>query len=1393
MLKKLKKHKIITTIVCMISMLALLASVGYAIKASSLIKASPSLPSPTDYDKTNDGYQGVGPWDAPDIGILSAVKFTQSVPSYLGGIALDSAGKAWTWGDNRYGQLGNGKDFQTSTGTVADRVAYAGGIVRVPYFVDNGINIVEVAAGFYYFLALDDQGNVYTWGDNRNQQLGFVGGNKQYGESPRNSQKDPVKVAGLPPIKSINATNGYDRYMISMALAQDGSFWVWGDNSRGTHGQGGTSNTITSAYQATPHKVNFGEDITITKFVSGSLAYAPYIHLLDSDGNRWTWGTTNQGVSGVGGTSEGINNGDGQLRSPKKVLYTTTSGMGKLVDISSSYASTVALDENGKIWMWGVQYGTGTGTGSNTQYQKPVQVGINTAEIGKVGYTPIPKSISAGESVNYFIDQYGRSWAWGSGRYFGFGREGGYEDSNDQIEKEAVQYPKVIGDGDTQIYDRSPKDPAEGIRAGAYGVYSTVNQLHPTIYDEKYTDPKEDKWKNLAFSPIPKLKNIYGSRSSYMIIDENGNLFRWGNDGSGSIAWGWDYNSKYDQNGNVLNGLYDRYTYEVMWMRGSPSIDNIGLNIKSTPKKIYKSTGKETPVKVEASFPASFHDANMNFDMQAILKDLKYVYLPYDGNDPDFNKTSMSQAEFLDLYSRTADADKGDLVDTPIASEDQPKKVEFDLPTAKENGKVWVMIEDEAYGRTSYTFQSYKFDNFYTDTKLDNQGLYFDDKTTEVYAETDTNVEKLTQDGIDRLLGFPLDVNGKIIGTPTAPPTFGYDEAKVTKLTADQLAGIDPNLNKYWLWHTPQADSKTFKLNGVDAPNADDITKTTGELAVSDKYTHKFYYDENPDAYVKLHYIGVDKNGDQIPEFNMTPNPEKLKKEVEYTRTPPKLSAASGYKAKSYKVVHTAPPTDPVNISGETELEKNGDVKFTIPWGNEIKDATVIIIYEQAPLAHFISADRGVAPYVNVTGFVNEAIRTPIETEFTHDPNDATIDSEYKVVGYKIFDGKLTSVSSLNLTNAVKPLKNGKAVYLPPADQEEYTVVYIYEKDPLVHYKAVDVGATANNILTDFSMTSERLLKDQEKVKTPTYSNEDYVAIGYKIVDNKIADGTTNIDSTGYVTSQDGTASFTPQDHGYEFTVVFIYEKRTIVNFVGIDAQDENSLTFMGNWDMSSTKEVKGTEHSKVPKDYTVPDGYKVMGYYVVNGKVTDPTTVDLSKAKPLINGAGDYKVPSDQDEITVIFVYDIPPTIGILHVRQVIIGGNSKVSSPKNGYMKLSEAKPGSSWTYGTKQLNISTVSGLETATVAYSDYELPISKEYMGYGLKWTTPQYYSYLGYKISSDNGNYDSSGMNTSKEIQIDFTDKNEYWVTIYLKPFTDKPGNFSWSDAINKFGEFLIK
>src|SRR5690606_34778638 len=72
-------------------------------------------------------------------------------------LVVDSAGDVWVWGQNAYGQLGDG--------STTDSI--------YPKKLDGLGGVDEVSAGYYHSLALKSDGTVWAWGNNEYGQLGI--------------------------------------------------------------------------------------------------------------------------------------------------------------------------------------------------------------------------------------------------------------------------------------------------------------------------------------------------------------------------------------------------------------------------------------------------------------------------------------------------------------------------------------------------------------------------------------------------------------------------------------------------------------------------------------------------------------------------------------------------------------------------------------------------------------------------------------------------------------------------------------------------------------------------------------------------------------------------------------------------------------------------------------------------------------------------------------------------------------------------------------------------------------------------------------------------------------------------------------------------------------------
>jgi alpha-tubulin suppressor-like RCC1 family protein len=83
-----------------------------------------------------------------------------------------------------------------------------------------------IATGSNYTLALEDNGSVWVWGDNSSGQLG---------DGTSVFKNVPTKLESISDVVSI-VTGGSH----SVALKKDGSVWAWGNNKYGQLGDGST-------------------------------------------------------------------------------------------------------------------------------------------------------------------------------------------------------------------------------------------------------------------------------------------------------------------------------------------------------------------------------------------------------------------------------------------------------------------------------------------------------------------------------------------------------------------------------------------------------------------------------------------------------------------------------------------------------------------------------------------------------------------------------------------------------------------------------------------------------------------------------------------------------------------------------------------------------------------------------------------------------------------------------------------------------------------------------------------------------------------------------------------------------------------------------------------------
>ena len=242
--------------------------------------------------------------------------------------ALLSGGKVECWGENLFGQLGDGTDEGPETCYSFERPCST-----TPVQVSGIDDATAIAAGEYHTCALFSDGRIECWGDNFFGQLGSGAGL---------ASTTPVQVSGIDDATAIAAGEGF-----TCAVLSDGKVECWGWNLAGQLGDGTSTGPeeCGSAYcSTTPVQVS-GIDNATTIAAGGFHACA-----LLAGGGLKCWGANEWGELGNGMSSgpEACDAGYPCSTTPVQV-----SGIDDATAIAAGGAHMCAVLAGGGIDCWG--------------------------------------------------------------------------------------------------------------------------------------------------------------------------------------------------------------------------------------------------------------------------------------------------------------------------------------------------------------------------------------------------------------------------------------------------------------------------------------------------------------------------------------------------------------------------------------------------------------------------------------------------------------------------------------------------------------------------------------------------------------------------------------------------------------------------------------------------------------------------------------------------------------------------------------------------------------------------------------------------------------------------------------------------------------------------------
>ena len=277
-------------------------------------------------------------------------------------LAIGSDGKLYGWGQNTYGQLGDG--------TTTNR--------NIPVLVSlpAGVSPVTIVAGSYHSMTLGSDGKLYLWGGNSYGQVG---------DGTTINRKVPVALNFPPGVTSFSSFS--DGYAHSIALGNDGNVYNWGFNGYGELGDGTTNS------QSTPLKVNFSN---VTGSFTKVFAGAFHNFVLSSDGTLYSWG-----YNGFGQLGDGTN-----IDRHTPIVATPPAGTSGFTNIIMGGNHNLGLGTDGKLYAWGRNDAGQLGDGSNIFRSIPSPVSL------PAGVTNFSAVFSGGD-CSFAMGSDNNLYAWG--------------------------------------------------------------------------------------------------------------------------------------------------------------------------------------------------------------------------------------------------------------------------------------------------------------------------------------------------------------------------------------------------------------------------------------------------------------------------------------------------------------------------------------------------------------------------------------------------------------------------------------------------------------------------------------------------------------------------------------------------------------------------------------------------------------------------------------------------------------------------------------------------------------------------------------------------------------------------------------------------------------------
>ncbi|MFN9003244.1 MAG: RCC1 domain-containing protein, partial [Alphaproteobacteria bacterium] len=293
--------------------------------------------------------------------------FTSLAAGGYGSCGIGNNGRAYCWGHNGHGQLGNGTTTDSTTPT---QVTLPAGVT----------SFTSITSGDFHTCGIGNNGLAYCWGLNNYGQLG---------DGTTTNRTTPTPVTLPAGVTSFTSIVGVGRH--TCGIGNNGRVYCWGFNNYGQLGDGTTTD------RATPTLVPLPDGVISFTFVGGGTSHSCGI---GNNGRAYCWGFGGYGQLGDGTTTNRTTPGPTVITPEGPISFTSIAG---------GLQFTCGIGINGRAYCWGDgswgQLGNGT-TSSSIALLVTLPAGVTSFA-----------SITTGSRHACGIGNNGRAYCWGRADY----------------------------------------------------------------------------------------------------------------------------------------------------------------------------------------------------------------------------------------------------------------------------------------------------------------------------------------------------------------------------------------------------------------------------------------------------------------------------------------------------------------------------------------------------------------------------------------------------------------------------------------------------------------------------------------------------------------------------------------------------------------------------------------------------------------------------------------------------------------------------------------------------------------------------------------------------------------------------------------------------------------